>query len=93
MAQPFGATPLFGELRPIEDGYLLLTAKGIAEDFAQDLSPEEKSAMLVTQGAIQAAILATRIPKAAWHTKPGWVVISENDRAISPEQQRRLPRE
>jgi pimeloyl-ACP methyl ester carboxylesterase len=88
MAQPFGATPLFGELRPIEDGYLLLTAKGIAEDFAQDLSAEEKSVMVVTQGAIQGSILATRIAKAAWHTKPSWVVISDNDRAISPEQQR-----
>jgi pimeloyl-ACP methyl ester carboxylesterase len=88
MAQPFGATPLFGEIRPIEDGYLLLTAKGVAEDFAQDLSAEEKSLMVVTQGAIQGAILATRITKAAWHTKPSWVVISENDRAISPEQQR-----
>src|SRR5271169_5727989 len=28
MAEPFGATPLFAEARPIEDGYLLLTAKG-----------------------------------------------------------------
>jgi len=88
MAQPFGATPLFGEIRPIEDGYLLLTAKGIAEDFAQDLSAEEKSTMVVTQGAIQGTILATRITKAAWHTKPSWVVISENDRAISPDQQK-----
>src|SRR5271168_2013853 len=88
MAQPFGATPLFGAIRPIEDGYLLLTAKGVAEDFAQDLSAEEKSLMVVTQGAIQGAILATRITKAAWHTKPSWVVISENDRAISPDQQK-----
>jgi pimeloyl-ACP methyl ester carboxylesterase len=88
MGQPFGATPLFGEIRPIKDGYLLLTAKGVAEDFAQDLSPEEKSAMVVTQAAIQGAILATRIPKAAWHTKPSWVVLAENDRAISPDQQR-----
>jgi pimeloyl-ACP methyl ester carboxylesterase len=88
MGQPFGATPLFSEVRPIEDGYLLLTPKGIAEDFAQDLSAEEKSAMVATQGAIQGAILGTRIKKAAWHTKPSWVVISENDRAIAPDQQR-----
>ena len=88
MAQPFGATPLFSQLQPIESGYLLLTAKGVAEDFAQDLSPEEKSAMVVTQGAIQESILTTRITKAAWHTKPSWVVLSENDRAISIEQQK-----
>ena len=88
MAQPFGATPLFSELRPIENGYLMLTAKGVAEDFAQDLSSDEKNALVATQGPIQGAILATRISKAAWHTKPSWVVISENDRAITPEQQR-----
>jgi hypothetical protein len=29
MAEPFGATPLLGEFRPIEDGYLLLTLKGV----------------------------------------------------------------
>jgi pimeloyl-ACP methyl ester carboxylesterase len=88
LAQPFGATPAFGEIRPIEDGYLLLTAKGIAEDFAQDLSAEEKNTMLATQGATQGAILATKIKKAAWHTKPAWVVIADNDRTISPDQQR-----
>src|SRR5271154_2538301 len=61
MAQPFGATPILGELLPIEDGYLLLSAKGVAEAFAQDLSSDEKNLMVVTQGAIQGAILATRI--------------------------------
>jgi pimeloyl-ACP methyl ester carboxylesterase len=88
MAAPFGATPLFSELQPIEDGYLLLTAKGVAEDFAQDLSTDEQSAMVVTQAAIQGAILTTPISKAAWHTKPSWVVISDKDRAISPNQQK-----
>jgi pimeloyl-ACP methyl ester carboxylesterase len=88
MAAPFGATPLFSELQPIEDGYLLLTEKGVTEDFAQDLSTEEKSAMVVTQAAIQGAILTTKISKAAWHTKPSWVVISDKDRAISPNQQK-----
>jgi pimeloyl-ACP methyl ester carboxylesterase len=88
MAQPFGATPGLGELRPIEDGYLLLSAKGVAEDFAQDLSAEEKNTMFATQGATQGAVLATPITKAAWRAKPSWVVISENDRMIAPEQQR-----
>lgn len=88
LAQPFGATPLFSEVRPIEDGFLLLTPKGVAEDFAQDLSPEDKRLVLATQGATQGAILATTIKNAAWHTKPSWVVIASNDRAIAPEQQK-----
>ena len=87
LAQRFPTSPLFGEIQPIEDGYLLLTPKGVMEDFAQDLSPEEKSLILATQGATQGAILATPIKAAAWHSKPSWFVIASNDRAISPEQE------
>ncbi len=88
LAKGFPATPAFGELRTIDDGYLLLTPKGMAEDFAQDLSPEEKQTLTATQGATQGAILGTPIPTAAWRHKPSWFVIASNDRTISPEQER-----
>jgi pimeloyl-ACP methyl ester carboxylesterase len=88
LAKPYGATPLFGELQPIEDGFLLLTAKGVMETFAQDLSLEEKNAIIATQAPIQGAIFETTITSAAWHTKPSWFVIAANDRAISPEQEK-----
>ena len=87
LAQRFPTSPLFGEIQPIEDGYILLTAKGVMEDFAQDLSSEEKSLILATQGATQGAVLETPIKAAAWHSKPSWFVIASNDRAISPEQE------
>jgi pimeloyl-ACP methyl ester carboxylesterase len=88
LAKPFGATPAFGEIKPIADGFLLLTPKGVAEDFAQDLSPAEKKELWATQGATQGAILGTVITTAAWHTKPSWFVIAANDRTISPEQEK-----
>ncbi|HEX4770923.1 MAG TPA: alpha/beta hydrolase [Bryobacteraceae bacterium] len=88
MAKNFPTTPAFGEIHPIEDGFLLLTAKGVTEDFAQDLSPSEKSVMVATQSATQGALLGTPITAAAWRTKPSWFVIAENDRTISPEQER-----
>jgi pimeloyl-ACP methyl ester carboxylesterase len=87
LAQKFPTSPLFSEIHPIEDGFLLLTEKGVREDFAQDLSAEEKQTMLATQAASQGALLSTLIKKAAWHTKPSWFVIASNDRAISPEQE------
>lgn len=87
LAQNFPPTPLFGELQSLEDGYLLLTPKGVTEDFAQDLSPAEKSLIVATQAATNAALLSTPITKAAWHSKPSWFVIASNDRAISPEQE------
>jgi pimeloyl-ACP methyl ester carboxylesterase len=87
LAKNYPPAPVFAEAYPIEDGFLLLTAKGIMEDFAQDLSLEEKKTMIATQGATQGAILSTPITKAAWHTKPSWFVIASNDRSISPEQE------
>jgi pimeloyl-ACP methyl ester carboxylesterase len=88
LAKPYGPTPAFAEIKPIDGGFLLLTSKGISEDFAQDLSPEEKRVLLATQGATQGAILGTPISTAAWHTKPSWFVIASNDRTISPEQEK-----
>jgi pimeloyl-ACP methyl ester carboxylesterase len=88
LAKPYGATPAFGEIKPIDDGFLLLTQKGVSEDFAPDLTPEEQKTMLATQGATQGAILGTPIKQAAWHNKPSWFVIASNDRTISPEQEK-----
>lgn len=87
LAQNFPPPPLFGELQAIEDGFLLLTPKGVKEDFAQDLTDEEKQLIVVTQAATQGALLSTTITAAAWHTKPSWFVVSSNDRAIAPEQE------
>ena len=87
LAKGFPSTPAFEQIRPIEDGYLLLTPKGVMEDFAQDLSPSEKSVLVATQAATHGALLSTPIKKAAWHTKPSWFVIASNDRTISPEQE------
>ena len=88
MAKKYPTAPLFGELQPIEDGFLLLTAKGVKEDFAQDLPDEEQRLLLATQAATQAALLSTPIKAAAWHKKPSWFVVAANDRAISPEQEK-----
>ena len=88
LAKPYGATPAFAQIRPIEDGFLLLTETGVADDFAQDLTAAEKKSLMATQGATQSAILSTTIGKAAWHTKASWFVVASNDRTISPEQEK-----
>jgi pimeloyl-ACP methyl ester carboxylesterase len=87
MAAQYPTPPAYSEFRQIDDGYLILTAKGVREDFAQDLSPADQSLVLAVQGATQSAILGTPIKKAAWHSKPSWFVIASNDRTIAPEQE------
>jgi pimeloyl-ACP methyl ester carboxylesterase len=87
LAGQYPKPPLFNEIRPIEDGFLMLSPKGVDESFAQDLSAEDRALVLATQGATQGAILATPIKAAAWHDKPSWFVVSSNDRAIAPQQE------
>jgi len=62
-----------------------VTPKGVAEDFAQDLSAQEKQLLTATQGPTNASVFGATITTAAWKTKPSWFVIAANDRAIPPE--------
>jgi len=49
VTKPFPPAPLAGEVSADAEGFLTVTAKGIAEDFAQDLSDEEKQLLTSTQ--------------------------------------------
>jgi pimeloyl-ACP methyl ester carboxylesterase len=88
LGKPYGATPGVTELRPLADGFLVLTAKGVLEDFAPDLPIAERNLLLATQTPTQGAALSTEISTAAWRTKPSWFVVASNDRMIAPEQER-----
>jgi pimeloyl-ACP methyl ester carboxylesterase len=78
-------TPIGSELRPDKSGFLKLTPKGIAEDFAQDLPAEEIAVLTATQIPTSVAAMKGEITTPAWKSKPSWYVVAANDRAISPE--------
>jgi len=81
---PYPPAPLGAELRPDAQGFLWITPKGFAEDFAQDLTESEKKVLLATQGPEAGAAFGANITTAAWKTKPSWFAIAANDRAIPP---------
>jgi pimeloyl-ACP methyl ester carboxylesterase len=85
ITKPFPPAPLGSEVRPDADGFLTVTPKGIAEDFAQDLPDHEKQLLTATQGPTAGAVFGATITTAAWKTKPSWCVIASSDRAVSPE--------
>ena len=85
IGKPYPPAPLGNELRPDAEGFLSATPKGIAEDFAQDLTDKEKELLTATQGPTAAAAFGATITTAAWKTKSSWFVIAANDRAIPPE--------
>lgn len=78
-------TPIGAEIRPDSNGFLKLTAAGIADDFGQDLSNLEKLLLTTTQGPTAGAALGTAATNPSWKDKPTWFVIAANDRTISPE--------
>jgi pimeloyl-ACP methyl ester carboxylesterase len=81
----FPTPPGLGELRPDAFGFFSLTQKGIAEDFAQDLSMAEKQMIVATQHPTSGAALGGKVTTAAWKSKPSWYVVAKNDRMISPQ--------
>jgi len=85
ISKPYPAAPLGAELRPDSQGFLSITPKGIAEDFAQDLPKAEIQVLTATQGPTNGAAFGATVTTAAWKTKPSWFVIAGNDRAIPPE--------
>ena len=87
-AKDFAPAPVGPEVRPIEDGFLILTNKGVTEDFAQDLSPAEKQVLFATQAPTAGAVFGATISDAAWHHKPSFYIVSENDRMINPDYER-----
>lgn len=66
----FPKPPGLDEVRPLADGFLTLTARGIEEDFAQDATPAEKAILVAVQPQTAGAIFEAKPRTAAWRSKP-----------------------
>ena len=84
VGQAYAPAPLGAELRPDAEGYLSISPKGFAEDFAQDLPANEAKVLWAAQGPTNAAVFGATISNAAWRSKPSWFVVAADDRAIPP---------
>ncbi len=69
------------------EGFLSLSQQVIADDFAQDLRPEQQREVFAHQLPLKASALSERVDTAAWRTHPSWYVVSRNDRMLSPPLQ------
>ena len=79
------ATPIGSELRSDKSGFLKLTPKGVADDFAQDLPANEIAVLIATQVPVSVAAMKGEVTIPAWKSKPSWYIVAANDRAISPD--------
>lgn len=78
------------ELRPDAQGFLSMTAKGIEENFAQDLPIAERKVLAATQGPTNGACFGAKISSASWRTKPTWYIVASDDRMIPPALEHRF---
>jgi pimeloyl-ACP methyl ester carboxylesterase len=90
VSKGFPQPPGAAELRPLPDGYLLLTTKGIEEDFAQDLGSAEKALLVALQPQTAGAIFEAKPSAAAWRAKKSFYVAASKDRMIAPEQEQSM---
>jgi len=61
IAKTYPAAPGSTEVRPDNFGYLKLTARGMDEDIAEDLSPSERKVLTATQGPTAAADFGAKV--------------------------------
>jgi pimeloyl-ACP methyl ester carboxylesterase len=84
-------TPGDKEFVPDANGFLRLSDKGVAEDFAQDLGPAEKQLLAATQGQVSGPNeLGAKITTAAWKQKPTFYIVADQDRMIAPELEKKF---
>jgi pimeloyl-ACP methyl ester carboxylesterase len=71
-------------------GFLYLAPDAVLEFLAHDLPATEGLVLAAAQCPIRASALLDRVTAAAWHTKPSWYAVTEEDRMMSPALQREI---
>lgn len=74
-------------------GFLTLSDKAIAEDFAPDVSPAQARLLAATQEPWYSGCLAEKIGHAAWHEKPSWYVVTTKDHIVPTDFQMRMAKQ
>lgn len=90
LAGSFPAPPGSADIAKTSEGYLYLPTDAVRKDFAPDVKPGEQQTIAATQGPIKGDAFAEKVTHAAWHNKPSWYVVSQNDRMINPALERAM---
>jgi pimeloyl-ACP methyl ester carboxylesterase len=70
-------------------GFLYFIPEKVHESFAQDVDPAEANILAVVQKPFNESISAEKSGPPAWKQLPTWYQVSENDRLIPPDIQRK----
>jgi pimeloyl-ACP methyl ester carboxylesterase len=81
-------TAVFSHIN-VKDGRIWLLPDGI-DDFAGDLSDQEKKLVLATQGVPKPDLFDAKPGGAAWKSRPSWYIVGKNDRTVHPDLERAM---
>ena len=82
----FPKTAVFSHI-DVKDGRIWLLPDGI-DDFAGDLTEQEKKLVLATQGVPKPDLFEAKVGGTAWKSKPSWYIVGKNDRTVHPDLER-----
>ena len=77
-----------GAIKKTADGFTYLDPAQFPEYFAADLPAEQAAFMARSQVLNMADNFKAVITKAAWRSKPSWMLVAGGDRAINPDLER-----
>jgi pimeloyl-ACP methyl ester carboxylesterase len=84
----FPRTAVFSHI-DVKDGRIWLLPDGI-DDFAGDLSEQEKKLVLATQGVPKPDLFDAKVGGTAWKSKPSWYIVGKKDRTVHPDLERAM---
>ncbi|MFJ8164888.1 alpha/beta fold hydrolase [Streptomyces sp. NPDC096136] len=84
--EKFPRTPLFDHIE-VADGRIWLLESGIG-DFCGDLPAAEQKLVLATGAVPVPDLFNQQVPGTAWHTKPSWYIVANDDRTVHPDLER-----
>jgi pimeloyl-ACP methyl ester carboxylesterase len=88
VASKYPPTPTVKALLPDSAGFLSIDRAKFHDAFCKDVPDDEALLMNITQRPLSSGVFTQTLTAAAWKTIPSWYVVSKNDRAIDPNQER-----
>jgi pimeloyl-ACP methyl ester carboxylesterase len=89
--QAGGPLPGYVPLLQVDSGgYLWFPQDALPNWFAQDIPAPNAKLLAAAQNPIRATAFGDAVSAAAWAAKPSWYLVTDEDRMIAPDLQRRM---
>jgi pimeloyl-ACP methyl ester carboxylesterase len=76
------------EFRVSPEGFVSLSAKAVNNNFAPDVTAQERNLIYTTQVPLAASAGDEKVESPAWLNKPSWFIVAAQDGVISPNLER-----